>query len=279
MSTAEARVAQTPASAAPFPALATTVGDRVPRIEVSRRGEPRVNAHCFFFGLGYLGLVVIVAGAWAQASNTDAVTLFGLGGLCVGLGGFGVLVHTLWKPNDRKVRHLLLAIASLVLVVASVAPVGRVSREVHAAALVPGLQPLADAVLRDARIRKVGVSGNGEVTLNGFHGPRQGSGGWMEGPEPIPSPIALDEVLARDGISRRELDAYVHRLEAARVAQVARAEDHVLFSPRNVSGHRLLYVRPGTALPPPSALLDDYAHWRSQPLGGGWYLVLRGRRP
>lgn len=261
-------------------ALVPVVGDRA-RIEVSPGVPKPVNAHRFFYALGYLGLVAIVVGAWTTAAQGgEWFALFPIGIIFVGLGGFGVLIHTLFRPNERKVRHLLLALASLGVVAASVPLLQRISREVHAAAMIPRLQPLADEVLRDARIRDLGTAGPDRVALNGFHGQLSGGDGWMGGlDDGTNQPAVLADILARDGISRGELQAYLDRLERAGVNAVERGDGRLLFTPAGQSSHWLLHVPPGATIPRPGTpLMNDLARWHADPLGGGWYLVMPGER-
>jgi hypothetical protein len=192
----------------------------------------------------------------------------------VGIGGFGVLIHTLYKPNERKVRHLLLALASLALTVAALPLVTSISREMYATAAVNRLQPLADALAKDARIREIGVFFNGQLIFNGYHGPAHGIGS-MEGQT---GEFLLADVLARHGLSREEHDAYQRRLDHVGMARAERTGSTVAFLPDGPSGPWLLYVVPGHALPPSRALLVDGGTWYSQPLGGPWYMVLNGAR-
>jgi hypothetical protein len=92
--------------------------------------EPPANAHRLFFALGYAGVALIWTSMWlgglvGNGSETFAI----VGVMFTALGGFGVFIHTAWKPNERKVRHLLLALATLALTIASFPLVERVSRE------------------------------------------------------------------------------------------------------------------------------------------------------
>src|SRR5687768_1416865 len=129
--------------------------DGGPRLATAGATKP-TNAHRLFYGLGYAGLVLIWAGTWL-GGFVGFVGFEIVGVMFVGLGGFGVLIHTLYKPNERKVRHLLLALASLALTVAALPVVSRISREMYATAAVVRLQPLAEALAKDARIREIGV--------------------------------------------------------------------------------------------------------------------------
>jgi hypothetical protein len=276
VNTAE-RIALAPASPALSLTLVPMVGDRVPRIEVSPGAPKPVNAHRFFYVLGYLGLVPLFAAGWVGAFHVQVMyALFPIGLFFVGLGGFGVLIHTLFRPNERKIRHLLLAIASLVLVLASGIPVRSIAREVHAASLASRLQPLAEALARDGRIRNVGLAGE-HVRLNGFQGWGPGDDGWLEGPgQPR---TTLGGVLARDRISRSALQAYTDGLNRAGISDARRTAGGILFTPAQTYDIKLLYVPPGRALPAAHALVvKSSLGWYSEPLGGGWYLVLSGVR-
>lgn len=283
----QARYAEAAASSVPSTALVPVstalvpvVGDRA-RIEVSPGAPKPVNAHRFFYVLGYLGLVAIVAAAWTTAVQGGAwYALFPIGIIFVGLGGLGVLIHTLYRPNERKVRHLLLALASVGVVAASAPLLQRIAREVHATAMISRLQPLADEVLRDARIVNVGTSGTDRVALNGFNGQLSGSDGWMGGlDDGTNQPAVLADILERDGISRGELQTYMDKLERAGANAVERADGRLLFTPAGQNSHWLLHVPPGVAIPRPGTrLTNELGRWHADPLGGGWYLVLPGDR-
>ncbi|WP_420128094.1 hypothetical protein [Longimicrobium sp.] len=268
---AEAVVQPVSVAPATSTALVPIAGDRGPRPVPPV--EPPTNAHRLFFAMGYAGVALIWTSMWlgglvSQGAETFAI----LGVLFTGLGGFGVFIHTIWKPNERKVRHLLLALATLGLTVASYPLVERVSREMYATAAVARLQPLAEALAQDARIRNIGIS-NASVMLNGYMGPEFG-GGSIEGQEGV----MLGEVLSRDGISREEYEAVQQRLRLAGVTRAQRTASTVAFYPDGRSGLRLLYVIPGHALPPAHALLQENGTYYSEPLGGPWYMVLDGPR-
>lgn len=252
-------------------ALVPIVGDRGPRLAPA--AEKPVNAHRLFYGLGYAGLVLIWTGMWLQGfvgPGMEALT--GIGAMFVGLGGFGIFIHTVYKPNERKVRHLLLAIASLALTVAAYPLVERISREIYATVAVSRLQPLAEALANDARIRNIGVF-NRSVMLNGYIGAEFGSGS-IEGREGV----LLEEVLSRDGISHEEYLAYQRLLREMGMERAQRTASTVAFYPDGPSGPWLLYVAPGHALPPAHALLEDSGTYYSEPLGGPWFMVIHGRR-
>lgn len=254
-------------------ALVPIVRDGGPR-RVPPAAEKPVNAHRLFYGLGYTGLVLILAGAWLggfEGQGDPGIAV--MGGMFVALGGFGVLIHTLYKSNERKVRHLLLAIASLVLTIAGIPLVTRVSREMYATAAVARLQPLAEALAKDARVREIGRSSTGYPTFNGFHGPEHGIGS-MEGQM---GEFLLADVLAHDGISREEYQAYQRQLDQAGMERARRTGSTVAFQSPGPRALWLLYVVPGHALPPARALLDARPV-HSQPLGGSWYMLLRGDR-
>jgi hypothetical protein len=249
-------------------ALVPVSVDRAPRPVVQ---EKPVNAHWFFYGIGYSGLALL----WA-AMLLDVFVGPGVAGLYVFawmgivLGGFGIFIHTVYKPNERKVRRLLLAIGSLVLTGLATAPVEHITREMYATAAVGRLQPLAEALAKDARIQEIGAGG-GRVTLNGYYGPEQGYGRIDR------EDAVLDDVLARDGISRGEHQAYQKQLRRAGVDRAQRTASTVAFTSVGFSRPWLVYVMPGHALPPGHALLDDEGTYHSQPLGGPWYMVLSGR--
>lgn len=251
-------------------ALVPVSVDRTPRPVVQ---EKPVNAHRFFYAIGYCGLVLLWAGIWMEGlTGLWSAGLYIFGGMGIALGGLGIVIHTLVKPNERKVRHLLLAIGSLALTIAAVVPVQRISREWYATAAVARLQPLAEALANDRRIREIGIEWNGEV-FNGFQ--RTNAGPTMGERQEVD---ALDDVLARDGVSPGEYQAYRQGLERTGMDRVERTASSLVFYPDGPRGLWLLYVIPGHALPPAHALLDAEGTYHSQPLGGSWYIVLRGRR-
>lgn len=256
----------------PSMALVPVPRDGGPRLATAAATKP-TNAHRLFYGLGYAGLVLIWAGTWLSGF-VGFVGFEIVGVMFVGLGGFGVLIHTLYKPNERKVRHLLLAVASLALTVAALPVVAGVSREMYATAAVTRLQPLAEALAKDARVRTIGRSSGGYATFNGFHGQEHGTGR-MDGQS---GEFLLADVLAQDGISRGEYEAYQRRLDQAGMARAVRTGSTVAFLPDGPNEPWLLYVAPGHALPPAHALVDDSGTYHSEPLGGPWYMVLYGDR-
>lgn len=258
-----------PASTALVPVARDDVG---PRLATAGASKP-TNAHRLFYGLGYAGLILIWAGTWLSGF-VGFVGFEIVGVMFVGLGGFGVLIHTLYKPNERKVRHLLLALASLALTVAALPLVSHISREIYATAAVNRLQPLAEALAKEERIREIGHSSVGHVTFNGFYGPEHGPGS-MEGQK---GEFLLADVLARDGISREEYQAYQRRLDQVGMASAQRTGSTVAFLPDGPDEPWLLYVVPGHALPHARSLLHEGSTYYSQPLGGPWYMVLNGAR-
>lgn len=257
--------------AAPGPALVPMVGDRAPRIHVSPGPQKPVNVHRLFFGLWYAALALIVIANWLQVRHVFTAEMIWLPALLFSaLGGFGILIHTLWKPGERKVRHALAAGAALALTMALLGPVRHVSTQMFVASRVARLQPLAEALAQDARIRNVGLRGEDQVRLNGFEGPWQGDGGWIEGTFPAPN-STLAEILARDGIAEPELREYAAALDRAGMDKAERSGDRVTFT----YGYslKLLYVPAGVSPPDPRRLVDGPGSWRSEPLGGGWYLL------
>ena len=258
--------------AGPGPALVPMVGDRAPRIEPSPGSVRPVNAHRLFYGLWYVALGVFAASAWiGRLHYQPSIVLNLLGALFVALGGFGILVHTLWKPNERKLRHALAAVAALALTIAAAGPLRHVSTQVYATSRVARLQPLADVLARDGRIRNVGLAGM-NLRLNGFHGHVSGDEGWLEGHgQPA---TTLPEVLKRDGLTRTEVQPYLDGLRRAGMRDAERTSTTVLFTPARTYDTRLLYVAPGHPLPDLRRVMNDRSTWRSEPLGGGWYLLL-----
>lgn len=250
-------------------ALVPVAADRAPRLAPE---EKPVNAHWFFYGMGYTGLALVWAAMWLEGLAPGRfVFVYILAMMFVGLGGFGILIHTVYKPNERKVRHMLLAIGSLTLTLAASVPVERITREMYATAAVARLQPLAEALAKDGRVIDIGEL-NGNSVFNGFYGPDEGS----LRVEPAQNGDVLVDVLARDGISREEYETYQQRLERAGMERAKRTASTVVFSPADRREPWLLYVMPGHALPPAHALLDETGTYHSQPLGGPWYMVLGG---
>jgi hypothetical protein len=212
-------------------ALVPMARDDGPRL-ASPGTEKPVNAHRLFYGVGYLGLGLVWAGMWLSGFvGPRAEGLFIVGGMFVMLGGFGILIHTLYRPKERKLRHLLLAIGSLALTAAASGPVERISREWYATAAVERLQPLADALAKDARIREIGVTSQG-VVLNDFEGrddhssPASGGHGVQ----------VLADALARDGVSRVEYDTYQRSLERVEMSRAQRTSSTVAFCPMARAG-------------------------------------------
>jgi hypothetical protein len=259
--------------AAPAPALVPVAGDRAPRIHVSPGPQKPVNVHRLFFGLWYAALALIVIANWLQVRHFLTANMFWLPALLFSaLGGFGILIHTLWKPGERKVRHALAAGAAMVLTLASLGLVRHLSTQMLVASRVARLQPLAEALARDVRVRNVGLTGQDWVRLNGFQGSWQGEGGWMEGPSPAPR-TTLAEILARDGIAEPELREYAAALDRSGMSEAERSAGRVTFT--YDYDLKLLYVPAGVSPPDPRRLVDGPTRWRSEPLGGGWYLLQR----
>lgn len=259
---------------APAAATLALVGDRGPRLVPAAREKP-VNAHVLFFVLGYCGLVLIWAGEWLAGflgGEYRAFQAFGM--LFTGLGGFGVVIHTIWKPNERKVRHLLLALAALALTGASLPLVQRLAREMSATATVARLQPLTAALEHDTRIHRIGFS-RSHVTINGYYGPEAGRGS-LDGKRDASTP---PEALARYGISPSEFQAYRRMMERSGVGTASRTRATLAFDARGLHDAMLVYVLPGHALPPAGyALTEHQTRWYTEPLGGSWYMARRGGR-
>lgn len=236
--------------------------------------RPGSNVHVLFFAVGYTGLALVWAGAWLTGftgNRWEAVTAFGA--MFIGLGGFGILIHTLYRPSERKVRHLLLALGSLALTTALLQPVSRVAREMYAAAAVNRLQTLAVDIAKDARIQRIGIV-NGNVVLNDYWGGEYGMG-TIDG---VDRDQALDAVLRRDGMTRAQLQSYMRRLRDAGMHQALRTPSTVAFDPDGPRDLMLVHVLPGRALPPAHALVGDGGRWHSEPLGGSWHMAISGHR-
>jgi uncharacterized membrane protein len=258
---------------APLPstsmALVPLTGDRGPRA-VPAAGMPS-HLYRYFYGIGYAALAMMLLGAWLDPLGDDAsLVLFGLAVVCLAFGGLGVLIHTGYKPNVQKLRRMLGAIASLVLAVLATGPVESAAREVHASRAIAQLQPLAEQLARDGRIRTIGIPRNGWVELNGYQGALDGS---TQGYSPDGAMTPLAEVLQRDGISRLELVRLMRGMRDARVTRVETGAAYVVFDRPGVATD-LLYLRPGQPLPPPRTPILERPLWQTQPMGGGWYLFL-----
>jgi hypothetical protein len=208
---------------------------------------------------------------WTPTGDDVVVALFGLSIVGLAFAGLGVLIHTAYRPSVHKLRMMLGAVASLVLTVASVDPIGRAAREVHASSAIVRMQPLADALARDGRIRSIGVSRGDWVELNGWAGSLDGGNVPVVDGRLVP----LLEVLQRDGISRLDLVRLLRQMREQGVTRVHTGAAYVAFERRG-GQTPLLYLRPGQPLPPPGTAILDRNAWHTQPMGGGWYLFLPG---
>jgi hypothetical protein len=254
-----------PPAALAGPVLVPVMGDPAPRMEVQPAKPPPVNAHRVFYGMWYAALVMFAAEPWIGRIHDAVSLLFGvLGGVFVALGGLGILIHTLCRPSEQRLRHTMAAGAALVLTLAAREPLRDANAQVYATARVARLQPLAEALARDGHIRNVGITGS-QLRLNGFYGDVYTDQGWLE--QTGDPAITLTEVLQRDGITRAELRRYVDGLRGVGMGYARRTDATVLFTPAGTYDMKLLYVVPGQPVPDPTT-------WRSEPLGGDWYLLL-----
>ncbi|HEX6036851.1 hypothetical protein [Longimicrobium sp.] len=263
----EAIVAPPPSTSV---ALVPLRADREPVHPPPPSSDSPPNAHRYFYAMGYAALGMILLGTFFEPriGGGAAAGLFMPAMMMLGIGGLGVLIHVLYKPSLAKLRKGLGAVAALVLTLVATVPVSRVGREVHASARVARLQPLADDLVRDGRIHRIAVSSGEWVALNDFEGNLKSSSIASSNAAAGPS-RTLYEVLRRDGISRLELVRLMNRLRAAGVSEVGISASAVTLWTE--TGADLLYVRPGQALA--SAALPERRH--TQPLGGGWYLLVR----
>ncbi|HLM67762.1 MAG TPA: hypothetical protein VK358_09555 [Longimicrobium sp.] len=249
----------------------------LPRAEAAHPGAAPAEAkpstiHRYFYGLGYVALALLLLGTWAEPANGNAAAaLYLFAAFSLGVAGLGVLVHVAYRPRMDKLRKGLGAVASLALAIAATGPVGHAAREVHAQSAVVRLQPLADDLLRNGRIRMIAIPATGWIELNDFVGRMDTSD-----PSTSSTSVTLAEVLARDGISRLELVRMRRALEQAGVLRVEVRAAYVGFYDPGV-GANLLYVRPGHVPPSPGAAVLEHTDWRTEPLGGGWYLYLDGQ--
>lgn len=247
----------------------------LPRAEAVRSIVPgedgaAPHAHRYFYGMGYAALALIVLGIWMEPANGALGPVpFMLAAPLLGIGGLGVLIHVLYKPRMHKLRMGLGAVASVALTAAAGVPLHRAATEVHAHAAILRLQPLADELLRDGRVRTLALPSGTWIELNGFAG-RMDTGD----PSTNGSGLTLAAVLRRDGISRLDLLRMRRRLSQAGVSQVGAGDAYVAF-PRPGPGFDLLYVRPGHAPPPPRTVVLETPIVLAKPLGGGWYLYER----
>jgi hypothetical protein len=249
-----------PPAAAPGPVLVPRVGDAGPRIQAAPATSRRVSAYRVFCGMWYASLAMFTLAAWIGAVHFEpSLALNVIGGLFAALGGLGILIHTLCKRSEQKLRHALAAGAALALTISSLAPVGDVSTQVYATSRAARLQPVAEALARDGRIRNVG--GTAER-------PRLNGAGASD------AAVTLPEVLTRDGLTRAELQPYLEGLRRAGMIDAERTQAAVLFTSARVYDFRLLYVLPGQPLPDVRGIAGASATWRSNPLGGGWYVLL-----
>lgn len=255
---------------APSMELVPLAMDRAPLRPVTAAAAGPSNAHRAFYGMGYAALALITLGTvMGPRSETVMATFYVVGLLGLGLGGLGVLVHVVHQPSMPKLRVGLGAVVSVVLTAAAQAPVAHAANEVHAASRIARLQPLADDLSRDGRIRALGVPSAGWVELNGYRG-RLDSRDRIRidaGTE-----MALADVLRRDGISRLDLVRLLNRLGQAGAWRVEVGTAYVAFD-RDGPGADLLYVRPGQGPPVPGAEILGRRSARMRPVGGGWYLL------
>jgi hypothetical protein len=220
----------------------------------------------FFFGSGYTGIAMLLAGAWTGAWSWNAMLgLYFAGGMCVVLGGLGVLPYVLVRSSREKLLRGMLAAAALLATIASLQGIGRAALEVRVSTLAPALQPLADDLARDGRFRDVDFSGSSWLRLNGFEGDIEPSD-----PQQV---RALEAVLRRDGITRADVAALRARMAAAGVDDVETTDGHVAFDDAEIGRWVLLYARPGHPLPSSATPVMTWVGWRSKPVGGGWYLL------
>lgn len=270
MSTAEREVMDAVRAPHPVPSMALVplTADRAPLHPAPAKPS---NVHRVFYGMGYAALVLITFGtAMAPRWGNAMFGFYVMGVFGLGLGGLGVLIHVLYRPSMAKLRKGLGAVAALGLTLAAQGTVADAADEVHAASRIARLQPLADDLSRDGRIRALGAPMDGWVDLNGYHGrldsrDRVRVDGVTE--------MALADVLRRDGISRLELVRLLNRLERSGTRRVEMGAAYVAFEAGTV-GADLLYVRPGQAPPTPGAEILDQRVVRARPVGGGWYLLL-----
>lgn len=277
MSTVEREVLDAVEAAHPAPSMALVplTQDRAPLRAAAPASAKPANVHRIFFGTGYAGLALIMIGTWLGPRYENAmVGGYVIGAMAVGLGGLGVLVHVLYRPSMRKLRQGLGAVAALVLTVAAQRPVMHAALEAHASARIPELQQLADDLARDGRIRHLGIPLTGWVELNGFRGRLDGAHVDVT-EESGPNPLPLAAILQRDGISRLELVRLTRRLREAGITRVSVGEAAVEFE-SDGAGSSMLYVRPGQPLPRPEVAFPGRPYLRTQPLGGGWYLLATG---
>lgn len=248
-------------------ALVPRPATRDPHPRTVTPGGPSAS-HRFFYGMGYAALPLLLLAAWLEPMAFDVMAvLAGLAIVMLGIAGLGVIIHVLYHPNERKVRMGLGAVASLALTVLALAPVSRAAREVHAQSAIVRLQPLADELLRNGRIRQIAFPAHDWIELNGFSGRMDTGDPSSSGPA-----VPLAAVLQRDGISRLELVRMRRRMEQAGVSRLEVEAGYVGFRDPGIDAS-LLYVRPGHAPPSPERQLMERMNWTSQPLGGGWYMI------
>lgn len=272
MSTAAREVMDVVQAPHPIPSMALVpLTDRTPQRPAQPVSAKPSNVHRAFYGMGYAALALITFGTAMAPRWGDAVFGFYMIGVFgLGLGGLGVLVHVLYRPSLPKLRNGLGAVAALGLTLAAQGLVADAADEVHAAPRIARLQPLADDLSRDGRIRMLGAPLAGWVDLNGYHG-RLDSRDRVR--VDSVTEMALADVLRRDGISRLELVRLLDRLERSGTRRVEMGASYVAFDGDGV-GADLLYVRPGQVPPTPGAEILDQRAMRMRPVGGGWYLLL-----
>lgn len=248
-------------------ALVPLSGDREPRLATRTAGGPP-NAHRYFYGLGYTALAFVALATWLQPARPQAAAfLYVLGAFGLATAGLAVVIHVVYRPRMQKLRMGLGAVASVVLTGVALDPIDHAAREVHAESLVVRLQPLADDLARSPHIRTLGLTPGGWVELGGQAGSLDGA---MDTTR-AGAPVIMAELLQREGVSRQEVERLMERMREAGVLRLEVREGYVAFA--NPNRATLLFARPGRTPPPPGTAILDVVRWRTQPLGGGWYLL------
>jgi hypothetical protein len=247
----------------PSMALVPLAADRAPLQPAPAKPS---NVHRVFYGMGYAALALITFGtAMAPRWGNAMFGFYVMGVFGLGLGGLGVLVHVLYRPSMPKLRQGLGAVAALGLTLAAQGLVADAADEVHAASRIARLQPLADDLSRDGRIRMLGAPSAGWVELNGYHGR-------VDSRDRVRVDGVTEMALA-DVLPRLELVRLLNRLERSRTRRVEMGASYVAFE-AGAAGADLLYVRPGHGPLTSGAEILERRVARTRPVGGGWYLLL-----
>lgn len=238
-------------------------------VEILPAAPPR-TLHRWFFGMWYVGLALIAAGAWLGAWGEEWMAFcFVPAMLCLAPGGLGILIHFVVKPSLPRFRQGLGALASLALTGLAAIPLSSMASEVRAAAAVARLQALAQEMAGFERMWTMVQAPGARLQI-------EQAAGYSLTYENPRAPVETAEALRRAAVAPREFDGIRRQMRAAGMGGVQVLGGALVFRYRGGAAEHLMYVRPGEVLPQNLWLYYFGPDWRSKPLGGGWYLVRRG---